>query len=477
VAMELRTVSVILFLFSLVHGQQLKGTVWGTNIHFTNAQAGEMAELASGYKIARMDFGWSGIEKQKGVYDFSAYDNLLSQCEAQGVRPYWILDYSNPLYDNNLSPYDDAGRTAFANFAVAAAKHFAGKNVIWEMYNEPNIGFWTPSPNVTAYTLLAVAVGQAYVTAGIADTTTYIGPATSGFDWNFITGVFQGGALKYFDAVSIHPYRPTNNIPETVQNDYAQLRTLMSQYAPDPKNLPPIVSGEWGYTTCGPCNPDYNNQAALSTQAKYLARQWLINSYEHIPVSIFYDWKDDGTDQTAPEQRFGTVQNAYNNSTVPHTPKPSFTAAQTIQKYLPPTTYTFSSRVNAMITGQTSADTNIYALAFTSGSTTTTAYAVWKTDESQSCANIPLANKTDCGFSGISQTDCTYRNCCFQTPYVDGPQCYFRQTVASVTFSASGSGTKCFKVYDYTGATVTSSLCPTNGQLTLSASDGPVYLV
>eukprot|EP00456_Euglypha_rotunda_P028684 TRINITY_DN22639_c0_g1_i1.p1 TRINITY_DN22639_c0_g1~~TRINITY_DN22639_c0_g1_i1.p1 ORF type:complete len:491 (+),score=69.92 TRINITY_DN22639_c0_g1_i1:178-1473(+) len=427
-----------------------------------------MEQLATGYKIARMDFGWSGIEKQKGVYDFSAYDNLLSQLEAQGVRPYWILDYSNPMYDNGLSPYDDAGRTAFANFAVAAAQHFKGHNIIWEMYNEPNIGFWTPTPNVTAYAQLAVAVGQAYVDAGIADQTIYIGPATSGFDWNFITGCFTGGVLKYFDAVSIHPYRPTNDIPETVLNDYAQLRSLISQYATNPGSPPPIVSGEWGYTTCGPCNPDYNNQAALSTQAKYLARQWLTNALANIPVSIFYDWKDDGTDQTSPEERFGTVQNAYNNSTVPHTPKPSFIAAQTIQKYLPPTKYTLSSRVNAMIVGQSTVDANIYVLAFRSGGSNTTGYAIWKTDDSTSCSNIPSANRTDCGFNGITQGDCTSRNCCFETPYVGpGPQCYFRATSASITFSSSTSGSTCFKVYDYTGASVSSQLCPSNNQFTV----------
>ena len=54
--------------------------------------------ISAAYRLARMDFGWAGIEKQQGVYDFSAYDGLLATMEQHKIRPYWILDYGNPLY-------------------------------------------------------------------------------------------------------------------------------------------------------------------------------------------------------------------------------------------------------------------------------------------------------------------------------------------------------------------------------------------
>jgi hypothetical protein len=339
------------------------------------------------------------------------------------------------------------------------------------MWNEPNGGFWVPSPNPTDYSALAVAVGQALNAAGL-QSEIYVGPATSGIDFNFLEATFKAGVLNYFHAVSVHPYR--SGKPETVLADYAKLNDLIKQY--NPNKPQPIFSGEWGWTTCGPCNPDYGNQAALSTQAKYLPRQWLLNTLAYVPVSIWYDWKDDGNDQTAPESRFGTVEYAYNNATTPYVPKPSYLAAVAIQKNLPPTNFAYRGQIDATVNGAT--DTNAYVLTFSkTGGTSIAAYAVWKVSVSENCTNTATANRTDCGFNGISQTDCGYRDCCFENPYVGpGPQCYFRITQASLSFSASGSGSTCFKVVDYLDNVVTNSLCPVNGRITVTASDGPLYL-
>ena len=147
---------------------------------------------------------------------------------------------------------------------------------------EPNGSFWHPKANATAYCTLANAVGAALKASYPGEI--YVGPTTSGFDIPFITTVFQCGTLKYFDAVSVHPYRGSN--PETVLPDYATLRSLIEQYAPTPaRQALPILSGEWGYTTCTqPCN---GQDVSLQTQAQYLARQWLTNDLAGVPVSIW----------------------------------------------------------------------------------------------------------------------------------------------------------------------------------------------
>ena len=46
---------------------------------------------------------------------------------------WFILDYANPLYDENRSPDSDAGREALLCWAVAGVKHFAGKAHLWEI--------------------------------------------------------------------------------------------------------------------------------------------------------------------------------------------------------------------------------------------------------------------------------------------------------------------------------------------------------
>src|ERR1051325_7065259 len=70
----------------------------GVNIHFVRGHEKDLDMIAAaGFKFIRMDFGWGGIERKKGQYDWSAYDELTANLEKRGIRPLYILDYSNPL--------------------------------------------------------------------------------------------------------------------------------------------------------------------------------------------------------------------------------------------------------------------------------------------------------------------------------------------------------------------------------------------
>src|SRR6188474_3526443 len=77
----------------------------GVNIHFTDPQPGEMKMLAeAGFKFVRMDLDWARTEPRRGVYDFAPYERLLDELDRHGIRALLILDYANPLYDDNRSP-------------------------------------------------------------------------------------------------------------------------------------------------------------------------------------------------------------------------------------------------------------------------------------------------------------------------------------------------------------------------------------
>jgi hypothetical protein len=54
---------------------------------------------------------------------------------------------------------------------------------------------------------------------------------------------------------------------------------------------------------------------------------FLINSYQKIPVSIWYDWKNDGTDPNEREHQFGTVKHDLN-------PKAAYLAAKVLSSTL-----------------------------------------------------------------------------------------------------------------------------------------------
>lgn len=299
---------------------------FGVNIHFTDPKPGEMERFAeAGFKWVRMDLGWAGVEKKPGVYDFSAFDRLVGHLDRVGARAYFILDYGHPRYDGGLSPHTPEGRAAFAAYARAAAAHFKGRGVIWEIWNEPNIAFWKPRPNADDYTKLANETVKA-LREGDPDAFV-MAPASSQFPWEFFETLFASGILEKLDAVSVHPYRETN--PETAAEDYGRLRAMIARYASPERRMLPIVSGEWGYSTA-------EKRFSEAEQARYIVREYLSNLANGVNLSIFYDWKDDGPDPKENEHRFGTVRQDL-------TTKPSFLAAKALIQALKG--YTFRHRL------------------------------------------------------------------------------------------------------------------------------------
>lgn len=307
----------------------------GVNIHFVKGHERDLDMIAAaGFKFVRMDFTWAGIERRKGEYDWSGYDELTANLEKRGLRALYILDYSNSLYEEEVtsknpisgqqhtttaSPQRPESVAAFAQWAGMAAKRFRGRNIIWEIWNEPNIHFWQPEPDVQQYTTLALATIKAIRAAD--PEATIVAPATSEFPWAFLEDFFKSGVLEHLDAVSVHPYRNYTRSPETVAPDYAKLQVLMDRYAPAPKQGKiPILSGEWGYAT-------HTKGLSLETQAQFAVRQQLVNLLHNVPLSIWYDWKNDGNDPNEREHNFGTVMPDL-------TPKPAYTAIQTLTREL-----------------------------------------------------------------------------------------------------------------------------------------------
>ncbi|MCL4205175.1 MAG: hypothetical protein KJ000_22055 [Pirellulaceae bacterium] len=293
----------------------------GVNIHFTDPRPGEMEMLtAGGFRWVRMDLIWSATERERGRYDFSAYDRLVAALEEHRIRALFILDYSNRLYEDNRSVVTEEGRRAYARWAASAAERFQGKGILWEIWNEPNIrNFWQPEPNMPDYTAMALAACRAIREAAPGEA--IIGPATSTIDLPFLEGCFQAGLLEWWDAVSVHPYR--QSAPETAVAEYRELRRLIAKYAPAKRTIP-ILSAEWGYSAVW-------NGFDADKQGRMLSRQWLTNLAHDIPLSIWYDWRDDGLDPKEPEHHFGTVAHQYRHGSDPvFDPKPAYLAAKTL---------------------------------------------------------------------------------------------------------------------------------------------------
>jgi hypothetical protein len=308
----------------------------GVNIHFVTGHARDLDLITrGGFKFVRMDFGWEATERKAGVYDWTKYDELTAHLEQRGLRAIYILDYVNKLYEPMVdarravgepaperhlaSPRHPQSVAAFARWSAAAARHFQGRHILWEIYNEPNGGFWRPKPDAAEYTTMALATAKAIRAA--APSATIIAPAMAGFDWKYLEYFLQSGVLEFLDGVSVHPYRAPDSPPETAAADYKRLRELIDRCAPPSKRGKiPILSGEWGYAS-------NTEGVALETQAAFAVRQQLANLLNGIPLSIWYDWKNDGRDPADGEQNFGTVNNDLQ-------PKPAYTALKAMTEEL-----------------------------------------------------------------------------------------------------------------------------------------------
>lgn len=288
----------------------------GANIHFTRADAKELDLLRDGgFKFIRMDFFWHETEKEKGVYRFDDYDYLVDSLANRGIRPLFILDYSNRLYETDNSVRTPEGRAAYAKWAAAAAKRYAGRGVLWEFWNEPNIFFWQPQPGVDEYSKM---VAEAALAIKKADPGAFVvAPATSGVALDYIEEFFRRDGLKHIDAVTVHPYR--QDLPETAADELRALRALIERYRPSGKRID-ILSGEWGYSSIWGGFDE-------AKQGRFLARQWLSNLANGVRLSIWYDWHDDGPDPKEPEHHFGTVKLGFE-------PKPAYVAARTLTSTL-----------------------------------------------------------------------------------------------------------------------------------------------
>lgn len=273
------------------------------------------------------------------------------------MTPYIVLVYSNKLYGEDGATFKtEAGKRGYVKYVEAVTKRYAGKGIIWEIYNEPN-GFWGNSYH-KEYAELDIDAAK---TIRKNDPTGYIvAPAVAGLapgSFEYLENVFKVGLLEYIDAVSVHPYRSWE--PETAWYEYDVLRKLIKKYTD--KELR-IVNGEWGYSTTQGWWDLYLTE---KQQAAYAVRMFLTDRMNDVDISIWYNWKDNSDDRNNSEHNFGLLKaNA--------TPKDSYYAMDTFHEIT--AGYEFKSRLDVKndddyLVKFTNKDNKTVYVAWTVGST------------------------------------------------------------------------------------------------------------
>jgi len=270
------------------------------------------AELGVGF--VRVDLFWEAVERN-GVLDFSSYEDAFAQAEARGLGTLFILDYGHPDYDV-LTP---SGRAAFARFAETAARKFAGRNVRFEVWNEPDHpGFWPEAPNSANYmTLFREAVSG--LLRGDPSAVVSTGGLAS-FNYGYLDGMLVAG-VGDADAIGMHAYRSSD--PETLAESLVITNWLVNKRL---QRTLPIWITEAGYSNDQIPGAAGDDQF-LRTQAVLLSRQMLTYWALNVSVGVWFNLTDRGEDQFQRDHNFGLLRLDYS-------PKPTFFAMRTFHEML-----------------------------------------------------------------------------------------------------------------------------------------------
>lgn len=192
-----------------------------------------IAETGVGW--VRAEFHWSLIEPVPGGgYRWEAYDRMVQDYNARGIRILAILTYiPEPLQRLDWAEVD----ARFRAFADAAVARYAPRGVHhWEVFNEPNLpgyGWLASGANVEAglrgYALL-LARANAAVRARDPRGVVVLGGLASdqhrGLGMERTMAILYGlGAGPCFDVMAFHPYGYQNRFGEARARVDAMLAT------------------------------------------------------------------------------------------------------------------------------------------------------------------------------------------------------------------------------------------------------------
>ncbi len=264
-------------------------------------RAAAMAQ-AAGVKWSREEFSWARTEPQQGTFDFSFYDKVVDTAHRHGISVYGLLSY----WSNWTEPYTEKGIDDFCIWARETVRRFKGRIKHWEIYNEPNIFFWSGDKS-----LYPVLVKKCYAAIKEEDPEAVVlAISTAGIDRGFIRKCVEAGAP--FDILTIHPYRG-RLIEKGFMRELREAAALVDNR--------PVWITEMGWST-------QIGGVDERQQAQLLARCYLAAVASGACGNVsWYDFRNDGNDPFYNEANFGALR-------ADLTPKPAYRALATLCRSL-----------------------------------------------------------------------------------------------------------------------------------------------
>jgi polysaccharide biosynthesis protein PslG len=181
---------------------------YGINAHLPSSALLDRV-AAAGIAWIRVDFNWFMIEPERGVYDWTTTDAVVSDARARGLNVFATLAYT-PAWANGGQPshVPPTNRDDWYAFVYTTVSRYRDHVQHWGMWNEPNLeGFF--SGTVEQYIDDILRVGAQAVRVA-APGSSVLGPELAILgDWWLWFSVVLTQAAEAIDIVTLHAYADT----------------------------------------------------------------------------------------------------------------------------------------------------------------------------------------------------------------------------------------------------------------------------
>ena len=312
------------------------GIAAGGNLH--NLRPEELAHELDVYRAAgsrwiRIDVNWEVIQHAgPSSYNWEPFDRIVRGAGERGLQVLATIIYT-PAWARPGTPagtYPPADLGTFASFCAAAVRHYEPMGVhTWEIWNEPNRGFWKPAPDPVRFTQL---LGVAYETIKRADPQSFVvsgglspygslGEAhPDGMNpLTFLQKMYDAGARDHFDALGWHPYEWGVGLKFHPSSAWSQLidtptnvRSIMAARGDGAKKI-------WGTEYGAPTFSGGMSEGAQADLLRSAYDKW--TGWSWAGPLFWYSARDAGMNPGDREDHFGLVRRDFS-------PKPSMSAFQ-----------------------------------------------------------------------------------------------------------------------------------------------------
>jgi polysaccharide biosynthesis protein PslG len=278
-------------------------TFHGTWDYADDAQrAAALDKLAAGgLKSIRLDLCWCDFEQTgPGTYNpnyVRLSDSIVDAARARGLDVLVTL-WGTPAWANggaglNVPPTDPS---SYANAAEGIARHFRGRVVAWEVWNEPNLSvFWRGTAADYAQLLR-----PAYRALKAGDPSARV--LFGGLSYNddaWLKRAYEAGAGGAFDVMATHPYQGRPDAPPEAPDDgkrwwlthVPSVRRVMKANGDARK---PIWFTEFGWSTFTSAPGASRRGVTPAQQADYLLRtiELVRSRYPYVQRLYWYNDRD-----------------------------------------------------------------------------------------------------------------------------------------------------------------------------------------